>query len=403
MIALVLIFCVGLLCCSLVACQSEEPAETTAAAAATETSRTEAVTEETEPSSAAPETEPSSAAPETEEASAAVPETETEEASTAAPQGENKPAEAKISVFPAEKAPSVKLAGTYEDKDEFLNHVIFTTDAAVRDFRIVSIVMEDREELTFHPGETLLNVGKLRPGQGVEAKLSLPGAAPTRGVAYTAPDGKEQVLAVGISGKDGSLYLQNLNVFRWEEPETPRPMTEADLAPIRALFEADFSLYSQALTSCFDRPENVSLREFFYNGHMDCRVHPETYAPPTEREMELLRELHGDDDFIFQLDATVVSGKEMDADLMEVFGLTLEDTSKVDLDSFDYLEETDRYFLFKGDTNATVIRITDGTWLDSSRAELHYLGGFNEVCTVVMEQRGGHWYILSNASSAPAF
>ena len=64
---------------------------------------------------------------------------------------------------------------------------------------------------------------------------------------------------------------------RWMSVKLDDADLKEELESIRALYEADFSLYSQALTSYFEKPEDVSLRQFFYNGHLDCRIHPETY------------------------------------------------------------------------------------------------------------------------------
>ena len=177
-------------------------------------------------------------------------------------------------------------------------------------------------------------------------------------------------------------------------------LSEAELQQFRALFEADFSLYSQALTSYFDGPEDVDLVQFFYNGHLAHRKDPSSYLPPTELELTHFREHYGEDHMIFQLDATVISEDEMNADLQEVFGLTLEQTHQVGLDKMEFCAASGRYFLFHGDANAMTAQIQSGHWLDvdETRVALTYPGGFNEECTAVMENRDGHWYLVSNHS-----
>ena len=188
-------------------------------------------------------------------------------------------------------------------------------------------------------------------------------------------------------------------------PSSDAALTPGELAVLQALFgnlnpPSSTTWYSQALTSLFDSPEDVDFRELFYNGNVEDKVlHPENFVPVSEEERSLLIAMHGADDFRFSLDCTPISRTEMEQALMMLFGLTVDQTNQIRLEDFDYLPETDRYFLFHGDTNAILVTLLDGLWLDENTVELHYLGGFNEVCTVVMERRDDHWYILSNESS----
>ena len=89
----------------------------------------------------------------------------------------------------------------------------------------------------------------------------------------------------------------------------------------------------------------------------------------------------------------------METVLQNLFGLTIDQTNRVQMDSWLHDPNTDRYFHFHGDTNAMTAQITDGLWLDDHTVELHYPGAFNEVCTAVLEKRDGHWYILSNTTT----
>ena len=179
------------------------------------------------------------------------------------------------------------------------------------------------------------------------------------------------------------------------------PMTDGELAQLRELFEADYSWYSQALTSYYEKPQDVSLRELFYNGNLDVLSAGDSMPQPTSQELETIRSIYCIEPDDFHTDCMVITGDEMDEVLKKLFGLSLDELSGVGMESLYYVPDTDRYFHFHGDTNAMTARLTDGVWLDEDTVEVHYAGGFNEVCTAVLENRDGHWLIRSNQTSRP--
>ena len=191
------------------------------------------------------------------------------------------------------------------------------------------------------------------------------------------------------------------------QPATTAPvlpsgaMTETELASFRALFEADFSWYSQALTSFYDSPESVSFRELFYNGNLDRFTGGEQTAPPTDEELDAIRTIYGIEPDDFRTDCIAICTSDMEQVLQKLFGLGIGDTQKVGLDNWYYVPDTDRYFHFHGDTNAMTAQITDGRWISDQTAELHYSGGFDEECTVILTRQDDRWVIESNQTSQP--
>ena len=185
-------------------------------------------------------------------------------------------------------------------------------------------------------------------------------------------------------------------------PATTEPdasvLTEAQLAPFKELFEPDFSWYSQALTDSYDSPQSVSFRELFYNGNLDDFGEDHGVPRPSEEEIQYLIDHYDRASEAAHLDCIKISRADMEAVLQTLFGLSIEETDQVQLDQFDYNPDTDCYYHFHGDTNSMTAEITDGRWLDDATAELHYAGSFHREGTVVMQQRGGSWYILSSSA-----
>ena len=94
--------------------------------------------------------------------------------------------------------------------------------------------------------------------------------------------------------------------------------------------------YNTALTSLYDTSADVDLFMLFYNGFKD-----ESHTP-TELELELLEGKLGQ--YWKEMDLIRLPVEKMDSVLMELFGITLEQTNGVGLDKLFYLEETDCYY-----------------------------------------------------------
>ena len=112
----------------------------------------------------------------------------------------------------------------------------------------------------------------------------------------------------------------------------------------------------------------------FYNGGS---------RQPTQEEYDYVQQQLGGPN----TDVMVISRQEMDDALTEVFGLTLEETRKNNLDQFIYREDTGCYYLCHGDTNAMAVEFLSTDTLGDDRTAFTY-EGWDGAYTVTM--RGSH-------------
>lgn len=107
------------------------------------------------------------------------------------------------------------------------------------------------------------------------------------------------------------------------------------------------------LSSEYDRPENIDLFQLFYNGigGVEDQV--------SEEEEALLAELNSEAPY---LDIVKVTTNEMNDFLEEKLGIQLDETKKIGLENFYYLEPYDSFYLVVGDTNFDWCTVTSGIW-----------------------------------------
>lgn len=92
--------------------------------------------------------------------------------------------------------------------------VVFTAESAVRDFKLLSIAMQDSDEngnFAFST-EELYSQPELTPERPLEAGLVFLGDIPNNGISFTDADGNVKYYAVDMSGRDGSLILWEITV-----------------------------------------------------------------------------------------------------------------------------------------------------------------------------------------------
>lgn len=100
----------------------------------------------------------------------------------------------------------------YEGSDsEWNTDVMFTANADVTDFTLLSVSMTDvDEDGTVHFDSTeLARYGDLKKGSSLLVSIGFPGDLPTSGISYKAADGTVKTYALLQSGKDGSLIMDN--------------------------------------------------------------------------------------------------------------------------------------------------------------------------------------------------
>lgn len=181
----------------------------------------------------------------------------------------------------------------------------------------------------------------------------------------------------------------------------PRPLTGAELEYFNEDFfnGDDFNIRNQFLTCLYDSPEEIDLFSLFYNG-------AGTDENPDEEERRAVLEA-GYGGYYPDTDLTKITAADMDAVLTQYTGLTLAETSQVDLDAFTYLPAYDAYYSFHGDTNArgTTTFFTGEREGDTIRLYYtdFYFGGYGPCC-VTLEARpdGSYWFVSHLFSDMPA-
>lgn len=180
-----------------------------------------------------------------------------------------------------------------------------------------------------------------------------------------------------------------------------RPLTGAELEYFNEeFFNGDgFNIRSQFLTCLYESPEEINLFSLFYNG-------AGTYEASGEDERRAVAEA-GYGGYYPDTGLTKITAADMDAVLTRYTGLTLAQTSQVDLDAFTYLPAYDAYYSFHGDTNARGATTFFTGEREGDTIRLYYtdfyFGGYG-TCCVTLEARpdGSYWFVSHLFSDMPA-
>ena len=114
------------------------------------------------------------------------------------------------------------------------------------------------------------------------------------------------------------------------------------------------------LNSEYKTAADVNLFELFY-----CAMG--TSSTVTDEERALLAE-HSPS----SLDIFKITEDEMNNALVELTGLSFDDTNRVGLDQFIYLEDFGAFYLVHGDTNYMSVTVLSGIYNDDGSVSLHY-------------------------------
>ena len=121
------------------------------------------------------------------------------------------PAPAELSVAPATEellAQSPDYEALDAAIDGYGSRLVLTTNAAVQDLSLFYLTWdENAQKLVTAEGEALYQAEEFTPDRPLVVSISFPGVLPTVGLSYTDTDGSQQVLHIGMSGKDGSFLL----------------------------------------------------------------------------------------------------------------------------------------------------------------------------------------------------
>lgn len=182
-------------------------------------------------------------------------------------------------------------------------------------------------------------------------------------------------------------------------PAEPFTLESDPLAHFQQLLsDRDYQLswYNQATTSLYASPEEIDLREFFYNG-----IHGESQKPTTEEEAFLQSQWPQID---LGLDLMRLPVEKMNAILRQYFGMELEDFNGVGMENLVYWSETDAYYDSHGDGNGThTFTVTNVTITADGAYQVYYYSENNnysfhatDFVLTLMPNGDGSYRILSH-------
>ena len=88
---------------------------------------------------------------------------------------------------------------------------------------------------------------------------------------------------------------------------------------------------------------------------------------------------------------------EMNAFLEEKLGIQLDETKKIGLEKFYYLNQYDSFYLVVGDTNFDWCTVTSGIWNSDNELTLEYTKGYEGgQWRVVLEKTDNGYIFVSN-------
>ncbi len=102
------------------------------------------------------------------------------------------------------------------DESEQQAKVVFSTNALVRNFKVLSMNMEDvsdEGEMSFSISEELYSLEKLTAEKPLVVGMVFVGSTPNMGISYIDNSGVEKLYAISMSGKDGELLLLESNLI----------------------------------------------------------------------------------------------------------------------------------------------------------------------------------------------
>ncbi|HHY14261.1 MAG TPA: hypothetical protein GX526_06460, partial [Thermoanaerobacterales bacterium] len=140
----------------------------------------------------------------------------------------------------------------------------------------------------------------------------------------------------------------------------------------------------------YDRPEDINIFELFYNGSGLEEI-------ITEQERMDIIEYNG---WEMEPDCscTKISKTNMDKILFKYIELGLEETEKIGIENFTYLNEYDAFYYYHGDTNyLTKITFSEGTRTDNIICLYYnddFVGDGEKVLTLKAQE--GNYVFLSN-------
>ena len=199
----------------------------------------------------------------------------------------------------------------------------------------------------------------------------------------------ESVYTVDVRINGGEL----LNVSINDRPPDPNALSQEEFDEISELLTTHGSWMNMALIQPYTNSEEITIWTLFFNGF------PDESREPTDLEREFLSE---DPFFDFNQIFIRVPLDRIDGILQKYFGITLEDTDQVELESIMdhyYLEETNCYYLCIPEYAYADVEITKGLHRDDGTIAVYYEyfdGYYYSTRRVILKPTEDGYHILSN-------
>ena len=119
---------------------------------------------------------------------------------------------ANVSVSYADADTLSKYPSYLEYNDDYgETHILIVPDATVYDFKIVNVGFDEvGNDIKLKITDTVYSAEELSPEKPIRAYISLGETIPIRGISYRNKNGEVKSYGLGISGKDGSLILTEI-------------------------------------------------------------------------------------------------------------------------------------------------------------------------------------------------
>ena len=198
---------------------------------------------------------------------------------------------------------------------------------------------------------------------------------------YLTAEWEEAVVVLKKSGADYQICSNFPARMMIEDPDSLK---------MQELFDHAFGdrYYSNALRSSYTTPADVDLSYLFRKGFAD-------EPGITQREKELLIEKVPNPNVVggyLRLPA-----EKIDAKLMELFGITLQQTNQVGMDDWIYLEETNCYYKRDPGTSNATIQVERVEYKADGTVLVYYDRMFKrDKMVVALKPNGSTYRILSN-------
>ena len=260
---------------------------------------------------------------------------------------------------------------------------------ANQDLRTVRFTTVDPDSLKLD--ETLYVLPSLTQGESLYICTYVNDAIPNRGIACTDQTGITHEYHITDSGKDGSVGLTRIEKPVNTEPIPVELMTADEQAEMQDFLNEMSNNGLVGYLNLYDAPQNVSLREMFYQGIGAEEVDWQ------EGEVEALLRAAGWEELYTSV--TKVPAMGVEQLVLDKLGLTLDEmATTMEQEGFVYLSEYDAYYHMHGDTNYAPVTVVDGSKDADGRYYVQYhMDSFpGEVYKVTLRKTENGYQFVSN-------